>query len=64
MVSEIYLWKQIREMPLLSFVWSDPETNVCDEIIKTLKIEFYYHANSLGADYGVSHNMRTFTVTK
>ena len=50
MKSEIYLWKQIRAMPLLGFVWFDPETNVCDEIIKTLKIEFYYHANSPSTD--------------
>ena len=47
MISEIYLWEQIKAMPLLGF---DPETNVCDEIIKTLKIEFYYHANSPSTD--------------
>lgn len=50
MISEIYLWEQIRAVTLLGFVWFDPETTVCDEIIKTLKIEFYYHANSPSTD--------------
>lgn len=50
MKSEIYLWKQIRAMPLLGFIWFDPETNVCDEVIKSLQIEFYYHANSPSTD--------------
>lgn len=42
-------------MPLLGFVWFDPETYVCVEIKKkeNLKIEVYYHANSLGVDYEV-----------
>lgn len=53
MVSEIYFWEQIKAMPLLGFVWFDPETNVCSEIMKTLETEFYYHANSLGAGYRV-----------
>lgn len=38
-----YLWEQIRGSELLVFVGFDPETNVCAEIIKTLKIEYYYH---------------------
>lgn len=53
MISGIYLWEQIKAMLLLGFVQFDPETNVCDEIIKTLKREVYCHANSPRTDYGV-----------
>lgn len=64
MISDIYLWEQIRAMPFLGSVWFDSETNVCNEIIKTPKIEFYFYANSPGADYGVQHSMSTFKITK
>jgi hypothetical protein len=53
MVNVVYLWDQIRVILCLGFVQFDPETNVCDEIIKTFKIELYYYANCPIADYTV-----------
>lgn len=57
MASKTYLWEQIRAMPLLGFLWFDPETYICDEKQTNtkahLKIEFYYHANSLETDHRV-----------
>lgn len=63
-VSEVYLWDQIRAMPFLGFVQLDLEANVFNKIIKILKIEFYCHANPLRADYGVQHSMITFRIIK
>lgn len=37
MASKTYLWEQIRAMPLLGFLWFDPETYVCDEKKQTQK---------------------------
>lgn len=49
-VSEVYLWDQIRAVPFLGFVQPDLEANVFNKIIKILKIELYCDANLLRED--------------